>query len=477
MSACNDTANPQGLEDYCAIDASSGFAFEYHYTCTSATGTCQKSTGTKCGSGKCIAPVSPDTWSHKCEAGSATAEMKVTVDALWEKDNEYVKRGFWRSCQAIRTIVVNVTNKTDPSKLIVDRGIDVELSSTVSSAATCNTKSYASCNPKTGVAYFTQKFGKFTADTYVVLTAKGTDNSGMTPSYLTATGTQSVLVKPNKLQISQSESGGYAVSKATKKNTVKSCEAIIFSACVLDEDFKTVTQDVEISFKIKNDARSDNNKKCTVAAGSKCCNVEYTAPAVDKDTTYDVEVNATAKDCYMDADPKTTQLIVKAVKLVIKDLAASPTSVKTGEEVTTSCTVVDSIDAKPVSGADVSFNLTQKSPGTAVFTGTGQSDTSGKASAKITPTTAGTYNVWAAATMKVVAPNTLSCYVASDRATSFTPVEVKAPTCTEICTSHGYTSTGACVASTTSSEDCGGPVYSEESECTANSQICCCSSD
>ena len=449
MNVCNDSANPQGLEDYCAVDAASGFAFEYHYTCTSATGTCQKSTGTKCGSGKCIAPVSPDAWSHKCEAGSVTAEMKVTVDAFWEKDNEYVKRGFWRSCQAIRTIVVNVTNKSDSSKLIVDRGIDIELSSTVSSVVTCNTKSFASCNPRTGVAYFGQKFGKFTTEMYVTLTAKGTDNSGMTPAYSPAVGTQNVLVKPNKLQISQSEAGGYAVSKAAKKNTVKSCEPIIFSACVLDEDLKTVTKDVEISFKIKNDARSDNNKKCTVAAGSKCCNVEYTAPAVDKDTSFDVEVNAASKDCYLDADPKTTQLTVKAVKLVIKDLAATPASVDLGAKITASCTVVDSIDSKPVTGADVFFNLTQKSPGTAVFPGTGgPTGSDGKASAEITPTTAGTYNVWAAASVKVVAPNTLSCYVPSDRQTSFTAVEVKAPSCETLC-NNDYACLDSCAATDT----------------------------
>jgi hypothetical protein len=593
---CDDgSGNP--LENYCKCDA--GGCKEYNYGCD-GNGKCVLSTGSACGADGCEDAVvhnSGNSWSHRCKTGTGTRAMTIKVDPMWETTNEYVKRGFWRSCQAIRSVKVEVWDpKTN--NLIEDRGITIDFSTSLGSPPfTCITDgNQPSCSSKVGVAYFQQNFGTFTTETKVTLTAVGTDNSGKANPYAKATGTAQVTVKPNKLKISFQDAAipYYGYSKATNKNEVRSCEPIKLCAKVLDADDKVVLKAVEVSFKLVVDNRADNNKKCTIDAGKDSCCVEYTAPPVKTQTTFKVEVTATSADCYAPADKVTSDLIVKTnqlklspytspksyvwstattkgeaksceditfgacildedaktvtkevtvtfqftdddlkapqtckiapsancctvkykapanpgasakdfhvkvnatdgecyldadpvpgtnggltptlnvvpVKLVLKDLKVSPTTVKSGEEVEASCTIVDSIESKPVAGAVASLNLTQSS-GTPNFPGKGgptAADGIAKTVPKIKPTTAGTYTLYAAATVPAVSPSKLSCYADSVKTPGPTVV-VTSSTCAEACAAKGKGSTGCIAIGAT----CGGQSGGETSDCTG--KICCC---
>jgi hypothetical protein len=387
--------------------------------------------------------------------------MKTVIDPYYETGPKN-----YRSCQAIRSIKVMVENASN-NQLIVDRGIDTYFETNIPTTSDiCNTNSGAVCNPVVGYAYFRQTFGKFTAPMDVIFTAKATDNSGKSPQYvLTEPGTATVHVEPNQLKLKPHTSTNlYVWSTETKLDNAKSCEDITFGACVEDADNKKPTLPVTITFQFQDDGIKEE-VACTAPANDGCCTKPYKAPATDTEKQYTVKITATEPTCYMDAIPSLVGLKVVPVKLKITGLTAAPNPQDVNKEVTASCTVQDSIDSKPVSGAKVYFNLTQKSPGTAVFKGEGSSDANGKAEAKITPTTAGSYNVWAAATVDVVAPNKISCYVPSDRATTFTAIEIKS-TCADVCKS---TSSKGCAAS---AGDCAGTLSSEAGECTTGK--CCC---
>jgi len=213
---------------------------------------------------------------------------------------------------------------------------------------------------------------KLETTTPITVTANGEDRSGV---YKPASDSKIINVNPNQLQISLKEPKGYAVSTATRDNTVKSCEQIVFCANITDEDGKTVLKDVDVNFKIVGDTRSDNNKKCTVAAGLRGCCMEYTAPPVEAEKTFKVEVTATAKECYKDAEKKTSDLIVKPVKLIVTSLTATPAKVKVGEKITVKATVKD--DGNPAYGVkdiDVTFKIGD-AIGTAVTNAAGEAMT------------------------------------------------------------------------------------------------------
>jgi hypothetical protein len=430
--SCDDgSGNPQ--ENYCAIVNDKAFYFKWG--CDVQTGKCIKDTGTLCTTigapNECESPVSHSSgsWSHTCKQGTAVQEMFLTVDAT-----SYAKNGGslteMLSCKKYHYLQVKAEQTNSAGSRVDVTSYDGKIQITMSS------------NPAgtfiTSPGYI-NSFGKFYVDykapdvsslQTVTITAAGHDTGSKYKDSASAPATMSV--KPNKLVLSSDKTYKlYVYSKRSHMwNDVKSCEDITYSACVVDSDNPAVkpTSDVTVSFKL-NDPKT-TTAACTVSATSAdgCCKVDGKAPNVTAETTFSVEVNATAKQCYTPADKPTSGILlltVKPVKLVVTSLTATPAKVKIGEKVTVKATVKD--DGSPatvMNGINVTFMV-----GTA--TGTAVTNAAGEAAADIVAKEpAGKVKVTAKASKK-------SCYLDSeDVKDTYSPkpveVEITTPTTTTL---------------------------------------------
>ena len=457
LADCKTHSDSKGkVYQYSTCSTNGGTCTVYEDTTSSATSYCKTFTGdstskcccgncgdTVCDAGEtstnCATDCCPSGTSIKddpqCTGSTGTANMKTIVDPFYETGTKT-----YRSCQSIRSIKVIVENASN-NQVIVDRSIDAHIETSLPTTSdVCKTNSGAICNPVVGYAYFTQKFGKFTAPTDVVFTAQAVDNSGKSPKYvLTSPGTATVHVEPNKLKLNPHTSTNFYVwSTATKTAGVKSCEDITFGACVLDADLKKPTLPVTITFQFQDDTRKEEIK-CTAPANDGCCTVAYTAPAntgAAKD--FHLMVKATEPTCYADADPVPVTVNVAPVQLVITELKTdAPTAgVQAGKDVKAWAIVKNGKDAsaKLVQGAEVTFTL--KGPGTTTLTKTGTTGVDGKATVTFTPTVAGDYTLTAIAKVKVVAP-TVACFTDSIETTAADKVKVtEPPGCDTLCSNN-----------------------------------------
>jgi hypothetical protein len=444
--SCDDGSG-HPLENYCKCDSSG--CKEYKYGCD-GQGKCVLDTGTACASGACEAPYahSSGSWSHRCQSGAGTKTMVITIVKPADGDKTI------RTCQKVSNGAFKVTAEALKSGGLALSPIDISMSDA----------EYFS--PATGAtdttgAFYTQFWytGKIDAETAVTVTAKGTDTKKK--EYADASDTNTYYIQPNQLALRMSSGkSGYVYSSKTGQTTVKSCENITFSGCVLDQDGKKVQKDVKITFTLKDDSRG-GTKDCTVKANTECCEVNYTAPAVDAEKTFTVEAKATAVECYKDSWIMTSTLTVKPVKLFITSLTANPSpKVRIGEKVTLKAIVMDDgTPSEAVKDIEVTFTV-----GTA--TGKGKTNEKGEASADIVAKEpAGKVTVTVKASNK-------PCYQDSvDGTDKYSPrpliLEITA-NCAEACKTLGKGSKG-CVAK---ASDCGGQTKGETNDCTG--KICCC---